>query len=162
MKSISYNEEFITEFGKISKYRYGSNLINWLYHGPGAIIHPGETFFKDGHEWQYDGEDKFTDLGEAALKEAEKKIKDAIELLEVNESCLYCFDYMDGDEDKQDDYVIMQNPIHVIKIAHKIMNALDDMGATNGYMFTTNGLKPTKDPRVLIDFAEEVLDNSDG
>jgi len=158
MKSISYNEEFITEFGKITKYRYGNASINWLYHSPGAIIHPSETFFKDGHEWRYDGEDKFTDLGDASMREAQDKINDAIELLEGNEACLYCFDYMDGDEDKQDDYVILQNPIRVIRIDRGITDALNDMEALSGDMFITNGLKPAKDPRVLIDFANEVLD----
>jgi len=159
MKLISYNEEFITEFGKISKYCYGSNSINWLYNSPDAIIYPGETFFKDGREWRYEGEDKFTDLGEASMKEAEEKIKDAIDLLAGNESILYYFDYWAGEDDPgQDGYVIMQNPIRVIKASRDITDALNDMGALSGNMFTTNGLKPTKDPRVLIDFANEVLD----
>ena len=163
MESISYNEEFITDFGKITKYRYGNASIGWLYHSPGAIIHPGETFFRDGHEWRYDSEDKFTDLGEASMKEAEKKIVEAIDFLAGNGAILYQFEYWAGEDDPgQDDYVILQNPIRVIKINREIVGALNDMGATSGNMFIADRLKPTKDPKVLIDFVNEVLDNSDG
>jgi hypothetical protein len=162
MRSISYNEEFITEFGKVSKFRYGNSSPQWVYHSIDEKVYFGDTFIKDGHEWRYEGEDKFTDLGEASMREAQDKIKDAIELLEGNESILYMFDYWAGEEDpEQDHYVIMQNPIRVIKINHDITDALNDMGALSGDMFTTNGLKPTKNPRVLIDLANEVLDNSD-